>query len=214
MKYTHLFFDLDGTLTESGEGITNCVKYALEKFGIKENNIENLKKFIGPPLVDSFMNFYGFSETKAREAMKIYRERFGTIGLFENAVYKGIPEVLQKLKDSGKKLYVATSKPEIYVPRILEHFDLAKYFEFAGGSDIEETRSNKALVIDFVIKQNHLENEKSNIVMIGDRKHDLIGAKQNGLDSIGVLWGYGNREELTEYGATQIIESVEDLLSI
>jgi len=138
MHYTHLFFDLDGTLTESGPGITNCVKYALEKFGINENDEGNLKRFIGPPLVDSFMTFYGFSESDAREAMRLYRERFGTIGIFENSVYEGIPETLAKLKDSGKKLYVATSKPEIYVPRILDHFDLSKYFEDAEGSDIKE----------------------------------------------------------------------------
>ena len=216
MHYTHLFFDLDGTLTESGPGITNCVKYALEKFGINENDEENLKRFIGPPLVDSFMTFYGFSESDAREAMKLYRERFGTIGIFENSVYEGIPEALAKLKDSGKKLYVATSKPEIYVPRILDHFDLSKYFEDAEGSDIEETRSNKALVIKYVIEKNGLEEEaKANkIVMIGDRKHDIIGAKKNSLESIGCLWGYGSRKELSEHGATRIIERVEDLLEV
>lgn len=214
MKYTHLLFDLDGTLTESGEGIINSVKYALEKFGIHEADSESLKRFIGPPLFFSFTNFYNFSEEDARKAMAFYRERFGTIGIFENKVYEGIPETLQKLKDAGKKLYVATSKPEIYVPRILEHFDLAKYFEFAGASDIEETRSSKALVIDYVIKQNNLENERENIVMIGDRKHDLIGAKENNIDSIGCLWGYGNREELEKYEATTIIEKVEDLLKI
>ena len=216
MHYTHLFFDLDGTLTESGPGITNCVKYALEKFGINENDEGNLKRFIGPPLVDSFMTFYGFSESDAREAMRLYRERFGTVGIFENSVYEGIPETLAKLKDSGKKLYVATSKPEIYVPRILEHFDLSKYFEDAEGSDIEETRSNKALVIKYVIEKNGLEEEaKANkIVMIGDRKHDIIGAKKNSLESIGCLWGYGSRKELSEHGATTIIEKVEDLLEV
>ena len=216
MKYTHLFFDLDGTLTESGPGIMNCVKYALEKFGINESDTEKLKRFIGPPLVNSFMDFYNFSESDAREAMRIYRERFGTIGIFENAVYSGIPETLQKLKDSGKKLYVATSKPEIYVPRILDHFDLSKYFENAEGSDIEETRSNKALVIKYVIEKNGLEEEaKTNkIVMIGDRKHDIIGAKKNSLESIGCLWGYGSRKELSEHGATRIIERVEDLLEV
>ena len=216
MKYTHLFFDLDGTLTESGPGIMNCVKYALEKFGINESDTEKLKRFIGPPLVNSFMDFYNFSESDAREAMRIYRERFGTIGIFENSVYEGIPETLAKLKDSGKKLYVATSKPEIYVPKILEHFDLSKYFEGAEGSDIEETRSNKALVIKYVIEKNGLEEEaKANrIVMIGDRKHDLIGAQENALESIGCLWGYGSREELEKYKATTIIENPEDLLKI
>jgi len=214
MKYTHLFFDLDGTLTESGEGIIKSVKYALEKFDIQVDNIETLKKFIGPPLVESFMNFYGFTEENARKAMAFYRERFGKIGIFENAVYDGIPEVLEKLKELGKKLYLATSKPEIYVPRILEHFDLAKYFEFVGASDIEETRSQKYQVIDYVIKSNNLENEKENIVMIGDRKHDLDGAKKNGIDSIGCLWGYGSRKECEEHEATYIIEKVDDLLKL
>ncbi|MCR5126007.1 MAG: HAD family hydrolase [Treponema sp.] len=216
MKYTHLFFDLDGTLTESGPGIMNCVKYALEKFGINESDTEKLKRFIGPPLVNSFMDFYNFSESDAREAMRIYRERFGTIGIFENAVYSGIPETLQKLSEEGKKLYVATSKPEIYVPKILEHFGLAKYFSDAVGSDIEETRSSKALVIEYAIKKNNLEEEAASnrIVMIGDRKHDLIGAQENALESIGCLWGYGSREELEKYKATTIIENPEDLLKI
>ncbi len=216
MSYTHLFFDLDGTLTESGPGIMNCVKYALRKFGIEEADEEKLKRFIGPPLVNSFMDFYKFSEEDARKAMRFYRERFGTVGIFENSVYKGIPETLQKLKDAGKKLYVATSKPEIYVPRILEHFDLAKYFEDAQGSDLEETRSNKALVIKYVIEKNGLEEEaKANkIVMIGDRKHDIIGAKENGLESVGCLWGYGTFSELVTYKATLMISEVEDLLEI
>lgn len=215
MKYTHLFFDLDGTLTESGPGITNCVKYALEKFGINNPEPAVLKKFIGPPLIYSFQEFYGFSEKDAREAMRLYRERFGVTGIFENDVYPEIVETLQKLKDSGKKLYVATGKPEIYLPRILEHFDLAKYFEFAAGSDIEETRSQKWQIIDFVIKHEKLEQiaKDGKIVMIGDRLHDIDGAKKLGLDSIGCLWGYGSRPELQEHGATFIIEKPSDLLN-
>ena len=209
----HLFFDLDGTLTESGPGIINCVKYALEKFGIDETDMAKLRKFIGPPLVDSFMALYGFSEKDAREAMRLYRERFGTIGIFENSAYAGITEELQKLKSAGKKLYVATGKPEIYVPRILEKYGLAKFFEFAGGSDIEETRSQKWQIIDFVIRECHLEREaaEGKVVMIGDRKHDIDGAKKTGILSLGVLWGYGSRSELEEHGADHIIEKVPDL---
>lgn len=216
MKWTHIFFDLDGTLTKSGAGIVNCVKYALEKFSIFENDFENLKKFIDPPLLESFKNFYGFSEEDARKAVSFYRERFSKVGIFENEVYEGIPETLKKLKDSGKKLYVATSKPEIYVPKILSHFDLAKYFVFAGGSDIAETRKDKASVIQFVIEENHLEKEARSrkIVMVGDRKHDAIGAAKNKIDFAGVLWGYGTREELEENGATKILESVKDLLEM
>ena len=213
-KFGYMLFDLDGTLTESGPGIMNCVKYALEKFGIVEESNEALKRFIGPPLVDSFMNFYGFSEADARKAMAFYRERFSPVGIFENSVYDGIKETLEKLKSDGTKLFVATSKPEIYVPKILSHFDLDGYFEFAGGSDLAETRSEKAKVIDFVIKQNSLEKEAAcgNVVMIGDRLHDVAGAKKNGIPCIGVLWGYGSREELEKYGADFIISRPEELL--
>ena len=214
MKYTHLLFDLDGTLTKSGPGITNCARYALEKFGIDEPDTAKLERFIGPPLVDSFMNFYGFSEEDARKAMAIYRERFGTIGIFENDVYDGIRETLEKLRAQGRKLYVATSKPEIYVPKILKKFDLEKYFEAAVGSDIEETRSPKWRVIEYTIAQNGLSaaRDEGKIVMIGDRMHDIDGAKKNGLDSIGCRWGYGSREELESHGATSIIARPEELL--
>ena len=214
MKYTHLLFDLDGTLTESGPGITNCVRYALEKFGIDEQDNAKLERFIGPPLVESFMSFYGFSEADARKAMAIYRERFGTIGLFENAVYGGIRETLEELRAQGRKLYVATSKPEIYVPRILQKFSLETYFESAVGSDIEETRSQKWQVIEFTIARNGLSalRDEGKLAMVGDRKHDIEGAKRNGIDSIGCLWGYGSREELEAHGATAIIERPEELL--
>lgn len=213
-NYSSLFFDLDGTLTDSGPGIINSVKYALNYYGIEEKDQEKLKLFIGPPLVDSFMELYGFSNEKAHEAMAKYREYFSVKGILENSVYNGIYDLLQKLKDSGKKLYIATGKPEIYLTRILKIFDLEKYFIFAGGSDLEETRSQKYQIIDYVIKSSNLEMEarEQKILMVGDRKHDIIGAKKNSIHSCGVLWGYGSEEELKENGADYIVKNPSDLL--
>ncbi len=214
-KFNHFFFDLDGTLTESGPGITNCVKYALEKFGIQENNLENLKRFIGPPLLESFQKFYGFSAKDAEKAVVYYRERFGPTGIFENSLYPEIRETLEKLRAAGKKLYLATSKPEIYVPRIMNHFDLMKYFDFTAGSDSQGTRSQKSQVIDFVIRENKLEEavNNGNVVMIGDRLHDIEGARKNNIPCIAVLWGYGSREEFHHHQAAFIIEKPSDLLN-
>lgn len=213
-EYTHLFWDLDGTLTDSAPGIINCVRYALESFGINETDDSRLLLFVGPPLVESFMNFYGFSEEKARKAMARYRERFGTVGIFENSVYEDIPRVLKALKESGKKLYIATAKPEIYMFRIIKHFNLEQYFEFSGGSDLEETRSHKDQVIDFVVKSQHLEEElkAGKILMIGDRKHDIEGAHKNGMKCCAVNWGYGSAEEFKAYGADIVIDKPSDLL--
>lgn len=213
-EYTHLFWDLDGTLTDSAPGIINCVRYALESFGINETDDSRLLLFVGPPLVESFMNFYGFSEEKARKAMARYRERFGTVGIFENSVYEDIPRVLKALKESGKKLYIATAKPEIYMFRIIKHFNLEQYFEFSAGSDLEETRSHKDQVIDFVVKSQHLEEElkAGKILMIGDRKHDIEGAQKNSMKCCAVNWGYGSAEEFKAYGADIVIDKPSDLL--
>lgn len=212
--FSCLFWDLDGTLTESGPGIKNCVKYALESFGIHETDEKKLDLFIGPPLIESFSTLYGFSEEKSRAAMAKYRERFGTTGIFENSVYDGIIETLNALKAQGKRLFVATGKPEIYMFRILDHYGLSQFIEFAGGSDLEETRSEKAQIIDFVIKQNRLETElkEGKILMIGDRKHDIIGAHKNGMKCCGVLWGYGSLKEMEEFGADYVIETPDQLL--
>jgi phosphoglycolate phosphatase len=212
--FTHFFWDLDGTLTESAPGIINCVRYALESFGIHEEDDDKLRLFVGPPLMYSFSHFYGFDEEKSRQAMNKYRERFGVKGLYENSVYDGIHETLTALKNDGKKLYIATAKPEIYMFKIIRHFDLEKYFDFAGGSDLEETRSEKHKVIDYVIEHENLEEERKSgkILMIGDRKHDLIGAHKCGIKCCGCLWGYGGLEELKEYKADYIIEKPQDLL--
>lgn len=209
--YQNIFFDLDGTLTDPGVGITNSAMYALEKWNIKVAECSELYKFIGPPLRDSFMNFYGFSEEQAKEAIVYYREYFKDKGIFENEVYPGIVELLQQLKASGKKIVLATSKPEEFAIRILKHFDLFDYFDFVGGAYMDGVRNKKGEVIQYALESAGI-TDLSTTVMIGDREHDIIGAKENGLDSIGVLFGYGSREELTQAGATYIAETVGDIV--
>lgn len=208
------FWDLDGTLTESAEGIIHSVRHALARYGITEPNDEKLTLFVGPPLLQSFQEFYGFSEEQAREAMGIFREYFEKKGIFENSVYDGIPETLAELKARGKRLFIATAKPEPYMLRILERFKLAEYFEFAGGSDFEETRSEKWSVIKYVIAENNLEEaqKSGSILMIGDRKHDVVGAHKNGIPCCGVLWGYGSRQELESCNADFIIQKPAELI--
>ena len=206
-------FDLDGTLTEPGEGITNSVMYALEKFGIHETDRSTLYRFIGPPLLDSFMQFYGMPQEQAEQAVAAYREYFGVKGLFENRVYDGIPQLLQMLCDQGKTLALATSKPEVFTLRILEKFDLKKYFTHVGAASLDSSRSQKADVIRHTL---HLCGDPAldAVVMIGDRKHDVLGAIENGIPSIGVLYGYGDRPELEKAGADVIAQSVEHLKEI
>lgn len=211
--YDYFLFDLDGTLTDPGLGITNSVAYALGKYGITVEDRRELYPFIGPPLRQSFSEFYGFDEEKTKEAVAFYREYFSEKGLFENEVYEGIPEVLSQLKQAGKKLLVATSKPEEFTNRILEHFGLAEYFDFVAGATMDETRNEKADIIAYALKQ-IADADKSKIVMIGDRKFDILGARENGIDSIGVLYGYGPRAELEEAQATYIVEKPEELLRL
>lgn len=212
-KYQYYLFDLDGTLTDSGMGITNSVKHALKKYGIEEQNMEILKKFIGPPLAESFQKYYGFSEEESRRAIGYYREYYQKDGIFENEVYDGIPELLETLKGAGKTLIVATSKPELFAEQILEHFKLAPYFDCIAGASMDESRVDKAEVIAYALKKYGTE-AKEGMVMIGDREHDIIGAKKNGLDSIGVLFGYGSREELEKAGADHIVETPGEIAAI
>ena len=210
-QYSYLLFDLDGTLTDPGEGITNSVAYALEKFGISVSDKTTLYPFIGPPLIESFMRFYGFSHEQARQAVTFYREYFSDRGIFENIPYPGVTQVLKKLKDGGKTLIVATSKPEPFARRIVEHFGLSESFAFVAGAGFDETRSEKWDVIEYALASMDIQ-DRTKAVMIGDRKHDIIGAKKTGLDSVGVLWGYGDREELATAGADHIVAHVHDLL--
>lgn len=207
-----IFFDLDGTLTDPMIGITSAVKYALGKYGIGVEDLWKLTPFIGPPLKDSFMNFYDFSEEKAEEAIFYYREYYGPKGLYENEPYEGIGDMLSRLKEAGCYLAVATSKPTVFAKRILEHFDLAKYFSEIVGSEMNGHRTEKAEVIKEVMERTHAQ--PSEILMVGDRLHDIHGAKKCGIDSVGVLYGYGSREELEEAGASYVVETVSDLESL
>ena len=208
--YQHLLFDLDGTLTDPGLGITNSVMYALKKFGIEVSDRASLYKFIGPPLLDSFREFYGFSDEESELAIRYYREYFSRQGLFENEVYDGVPTLLARLKQSGRTLIVASSKPEVYVLEILRHFDLYDYFDLVAGATMDQSRSQKADVIRYALSRAGIA-DPSSALMIGDRKHDILGARENGLDALGVLFGYGSREELKAAGAAFLAETPADI---
>lgn len=206
----YLLFDLDGTITDPKEGITKCVQYALSKFDIEED-CDNLLSFIGPPLTDSFMDFYGFDKQKAELAIKYYRERYAKIGLFENSAIDGIHEVLEKLKNSGYTLAVATSKPTCFAISICEKYDFSKYFDIIMGSELDGTRTKKSEIIYEVLKQLNAKPEE--VVMIGDRKYDIIGAKEVGTASIGVRFGYAEDGELEKAGADFIVGTPNELLT-
>ena len=211
--YDICFFDLDGTIIDSSPGITNSVMYALEKFGIEETEREKLYKFIGPPLTDSFARFYGFDDEKSWKAGEYYREYYQDTGIFECSVYLGFEKSLKALKAAGKRLFVATSKPEVYARRIIEHFDLDQYFEYVAGMELDGGRGSKAEVIGYLIDTCRMQDKKR-ILMIGDREHDVLGAKQEGLDCMGALYGFGNREELEKAGAVYVAGTPEDIAGI
>ncbi|MCH5293165.1 MAG: HAD family hydrolase [Treponema sp.] len=211
--FDYLLFDLDGTLTDPAPGITNSFKYALKYFGIEIPSYEKLCSFIGPPLMETFQTQFGFSDQKASEGVKKYREYFAEKGLLENSVYPGIPELLTRLKSAGKTLVVATSKPEEFSMRIIRHFGLEGFFANICGSNMDETRSKKDEVIAYAIERNKIA-DKSKILMIGDRMHDIIGAKKNWIKSCGVLFGYGTRDELETSGADFIAATPAELEAI
>lgn len=210
MKYEYIFFDLDGTLTDSQDGILNSFRSIFKHFGIKEPEYEVLRTYIGPPLVLTIGQTLGFTGEKLQEAVKVFRSYYDNQGYMENRVYKGIPEALQHLKALGCKLSVATSKPEHTAIKIMEHFDIAKYFDHICGSLPDESRSKKTDVIEYAIKLNGI-TDRSKILMVGDRKFDVEGAHQSGLKCAGVLFGYGGREEFEAAGADYIVENPEDL---
>ena len=212
MLYKNIFLDLDGTLTDSGEGIMNSVAYSLKKFGIEETDRARLRTFIGPPLFASYMREYGFDHEKALLAVEYYREYFAPKGLYENSVYEGIPELLGDLKNAGARLYLATSKPEPYATEIVSHFGLAGYLDGLFGSTMTEERTKKEDVIAYALELTGID--KKDVVMIGDRNHDILGAKANGVASVGVLFGYGDRKELSDAGADHIADTVEHLRQI
>ncbi len=210
MSFDYLLFDLDGTLTNPALGITNSIMYALRKNNIEPPSREELYCCIGPPLIDAFMELWGFSREGAEKALSDYREYFSTKGIFENEVYSGTLELLKRLYDSGKKIYLATSKPEIYARQILQHFNLAQYFTFIAGNSLSEDRPTKADVISYLFKECP-EIQKERAVMIGDRKYDILGAKETGLSSVGVLFGFGSEAELCSAGADHICDSPSSL---
>lgn len=209
----YLLFDLDGTLTDPKVGITTCVQYALQAFGIKEPDLDKLEPFIGPPLRESFMNFYGFSQKQAEEAVAKYRERFENIDIFENEVYEGIPKMLKNLKSKGMHLAVASSKPQVFVERILEHFRLKQYFEVVVGCELDGQREKKSEVMAEALRLLFQDKpvEKDKVYMIGDRCFDVEGAKSLHVESVGVTYGYGDMEELKAAKADYIVQSVAEL---
>ncbi|MGG1790166.1 HAD family hydrolase [Bacillus mycoides] len=208
--YTTFLFDLDGTVTDPKKGIVNSVLYALEKVGIEELHVSELDSFIGPPIQQSFVERYNMNEGEVERAVFYFREYLKQRGLLENSVYEGIPNLLKQLKDTGNRLFIATSKPTIFARQVIEHFQLTNYFEDIIGSNLSGTRIKKEEIIAHILQQNEGLN-KEEVVMIGDRKHDIIGANHNGIASIGVLYGYGSENELIEVSATHIAKDIEEL---
>ena len=192
--YKVILFDLDGTLTESGEGITKSVQYALERIGKPEPDLGKLKVFIGPPLMEMFMQYAQIDEATAKQAVEIYRERYSVTGIFENAVYPGIENMLAQLEKKGYILAVASSKPEVYVRQILDHFGLTRYFTEIGGSELNGRRTNKTEVIEDVLKRLNMDKHRDQVIMVGDKEHDVYGARKAGLECIAVSFGYGTEE--------------------
>lgn len=208
--YKYILFDLDGTLTDSGEGIMLSAQYALRKLGIEVEDHHTLRPFIGPPLEDSFKMFYGMPDEKAHEAVRLYRERYKIKGVYENEPYEGAAECLQRLKDSGHVIALGTSKPMDMTLIALRNFKLFQYFAHIGARDAEGLLHTKADVLSSVIKALAPDSLRE-VLMVGDRKFDVEGARQLGIDCAGITWGYGSREELTEAGATFIVDSFEEL---
>ncbi len=205
-----ILFDLDGTLTDPKEGITNCVKYALKHFGIEENDEITLLKFIGPPLYDSFRELYGFSHDEANLAVEKYRERYSVTGIFENAVLDGAVEILKELKQAGKITSLATSKPLVFAEKIVERYGLSEYLDYVVGADLKGGINYKDEVINEVLRQTK-PNDLSKVVIVGDRMHDILGAKKCGIASIGVKCGYAERNELEDAGADFIFQNLHEV---
>ena len=210
--YDPILFDLDGTLTDSGEGIRNSVAYALRRYGVEVADLSVLNCFIGPPLHESFERFLGLPAGEGQRAVEIYREYYRDRGIYENLVYSGIPELLAELTARGKTLAVASSKPEVFVRRVLDHFELSKYFAVIAGADLGGAHCDKAEIIGVALER--LDMPGGRPLMAGDREHDILGAHAMGLPAAGVLFGYGSRAELEAAGADYIAETAADLIPI
>lgn len=206
-----VLFDLDGTLTASGEGIVRSVQYALEKMGREVPDPSALTVFIGPPLVQEFMDFSGMSHEEALRALELYRERYTTVGLFENHPYQGIIELLGTLRAAGILTCVASSKPEPFVQRILDHFGMTGLFDQVVGATLDEKRTAKADVINEALVRLGIRDERNMVTMVGDRAQDARGAQAASVGFVGVTYGYGSREELLSAGATTVVDTVDEL---
>ncbi len=208
-----IFLDLDGTITDSGDGIKNSAAYALNKFGIDVQDKNELNKFIGPPLVGSFRDLYGMSKEKADLAVVYYREYYAVKGIFENSLYDGIVDMLEALTKANKTIVLATSKPEIYANQILKYFNIYDYFTHVCGAEMDHRRTDKHEVIEYAIQTAEV-TDRSRIIMVGDRHYDIYGAKKSHIDSIGVTFGYGSEKELTEAGADFIVNDAKELAKL
>ena len=212
-RYEYVFFDLDGTISDSAPGIVNSVSYALQAMGAPVADRETLKQFVGPPLYDSFTEFCGFDGPAAEKAIKYFREYFREKGIKENTMYPGMEALFKTLTGAGKKLVVATSKPEPFAREIITGYGVADYFEYIAGSTLSEERTKKAEVIDYALKTLGIA-DPSTVVMVGDRRHDVEGAAAEHMDCIGVLYGYGSREELLSAGARHLADTPQGVAQI
>ena len=211
-----ILFDLDGTLTDSGPGIVNCLRYALDAMGVEHPDDATMRVFLGPPLADTFRSHFGMDDAQVDRAIALYRERYVEVGLFENSVYEGIPQMLDELGRTEAVLAVSTSKPTVSATRILDHFDLTRHFAFIGGADLHGPRQHKADVIEHTLEAlaGHAgAHPPPGSVMVGDREHDVRGALAHGIPCIGVLWGYGSEHELIGAGAVGVVATPAELLA-
>ncbi|MDD5804471.1 HAD-IA family hydrolase [Blautia sp. HCP3S3_H10_1] len=210
--YKAILFDLDGTLTDSGEGITKSVQYALERIGKPEPDLQKLRVFVGPPLIEQFEEYAGIDEKTARRAVEIYRERYAPIGIYENELYPGIEDMLAGLKNRGYKIGIASSKPENFVKIVAEYFHIESYFDEIVGSEPEGGRTNKTEVIEEALRRMGLTDHRDQVIMVGDKEHDVFGARRAGLECIAVSYGYGTKEELENARPLKIVNSAEEIL--
>lgn len=211
--YQYILFDLDGTLTDPREGITKSVQYALSKMGIEEPDLTALEHFIGPPLYDEFRRCYDFDDTQAKQAVAAYRERFSVHGWKENLLFDGVPTMLQTLRAAGKTLAVASSKPTVFVKKILELFEIAPYFDAVSGATLDGSISTKAQVVEQALTMLSVRDRKD-VVLVGDRMHDVEGAQLCAIDCVGVMFGFGGFEELQQAGARYIVQDFAELIQV
>lgn len=209
-KYDVIAFDLDGTLTNPERGLIASFVYALGKMGVDYGEKEELKRFIGPPIYEEWQRVFGFTPEESSEALLIFREYYSVYGWWDNEMYPGVPEMLRALCESGKKIILATSKPEVFARKILDLFDIAKYFDYVGGADTDKTRDKKHEVLAYSMASLGV-TDTSRVILVGDRVYDAEGARACGVDSLGVLYGHGSREEIENSGFNYICESVEDI---